>query len=272
MLHVGVHMLSLAGEHLLVQICFMFLFLFLICCLCWECSATSRGAGYSTSWPAQIHSKYLLISLTPNDSVCARFNSSQIHILFLAGAANIMAKARFAESWKCMAEWLIKELEIRVTQHRFPTQWKWTSGLRFANRCMMPFWWTHRLKQSSRAHLPQCSAGSPGSPKYIDALSLYVSTTWMSGNATVPKKYKSVWITLCLGFGNILLVRIGLWDIYIIHIHFFFWGMGLYKSWLDCAISRVFTFSWSLASGSDFGKAKRYWHIIIIKLSLNVIL
>lgn len=43
MLNVGVHMLSLAGEHLLVQICFMFCFLHLLLFVFGVLSANQRG-------------------------------------------------------------------------------------------------------------------------------------------------------------------------------------------------------------------------------------
>lgn len=65
MFNVGVHMLSLAGEHLLVQICFMFLFLFvlLLMFVLGVFSPIQRGGETKpTPWPTQIHGKYPLIT------------------------------------------------------------------------------------------------------------------------------------------------------------------------------------------------------------------
>lgn len=53
----------------------------------------------------------------------------------------------------------------------------------------------------------------------------------------------------------------------------FSWGSCFINDlWLDCAMCRVFTSCWSLASGSVFGKAKRFCYILLIKLSVDVII
>lgn len=56
MFNVGVHMLSIAGEHLLVQICFMFLCPFvLLLFVLGVLSTIQKGGGTATTRPAQIH-------------------------------------------------------------------------------------------------------------------------------------------------------------------------------------------------------------------------
>lgn len=86
MFNVGVHMLSLAGEHLLVQICFMLFFFYFILFFallfllffCWEISAPSRGEGHSIPWPAYIHGKqpqkHHLIALYLGDFILSKSN------------------------------------------------------------------------------------------------------------------------------------------------------------------------------------------------------
>lgn len=86
-----------------------FLFLFDLSLFVWECSAPSRGDGNPTPWLAHIHGKYPLITqekyyLTSNCSISGRFYFRQIQLVFLMGAANILAKARFAASLKCIGE------------------------------------------------------------------------------------------------------------------------------------------------------------------------
>lgn len=92
-------------------LCFYF-FLF-CCCLCWKFSAPSRGEGNSKPWPAQIHGKYpvdharkTLLNIKLLYIVSGRFYFRQIQIklVFLMGATNILVKARFAASFKCIGE------------------------------------------------------------------------------------------------------------------------------------------------------------------------
>lgn len=44
-----------------------------------------------------------------------------------------------------------------MNQCRFSAHWKWTSGLRFANRRVMPSWWMSRRKQPTQAQATACS-------------------------------------------------------------------------------------------------------------------
>lgn len=158
MFNVGVHMLSLAGEHLLVQICFMFFISFGSVVVC---VGSSQHCPEGKETPRLIPEPKSMVStrwhyLTWNRSVSGRFHFRRIQLVLLMGATNILVKARFAASLKRVGEQLIKAPEIGVNQHHFSTQRKGTSGL-FADRRLMPFRWTHRLKQPTRAHCSHCS-------------------------------------------------------------------------------------------------------------------
>lgn len=155
-------MLSLAGEHLVVQICFMF-HLFLTCSLCWEQSAPSIGATnlHSSPGTARIPGECQLIAHEEHNlfksswSICDRFYFRQIHLMFLMGAwpwqdfrGTFEMHRRVGTGNHCESASILCTVKNEHLGRSLPTD----------TRCH--FRWTHRLKRPAWARCSQCSTAS----------------------------------------------------------------------------------------------------------------
>ena len=135
-----------------------FLFLLICCCLCWECSAPSRGEGNSKHWLAQIYGKYLPTDHTGKKTLHRTKKTPPIVVDFILRKSSYSFPLVLQISWPkhelvlvwnaWVSSWSRQE-KLETICIQFSTQW--TSGLRCVTRCVMPSRWTCRHKQPTRS-------------------------------------------------------------------------------------------------------------------------